>query len=123
MPPVSTAPFANATGRTSGGWVRAVGYHESISGPLDRHRLDALVGDRPARVQHAVGVMWILSSAALDRTGLGDLGHVGVERAEDGSPTGRCYGLDALKARAACRRRRSTSPASAVTSPAAGSPA
>ncbi len=77
------------------GWLRAVGYHESVSGALDRRRLDALVGDRPARVQHATGAMWVLSSAALARTGIAELAPEGVERDADGSPTGRCFGLDA----------------------------
>src|SRR5438270_2869073 len=35
-----------------GGWLRATGYHESVAGPLDRAALDALLPDRPARVQH-----------------------------------------------------------------------
>jgi predicted amidohydrolase YtcJ len=78
-----------------GGWLRAVGYHESVGGALDRSRLDALVGDRPARVQHATGAMWVLSSAALTRTRIAELGLDGVERDAAGSPTGRCFGLDA----------------------------
>ncbi|MGP2442819.1 amidohydrolase family protein [Streptomyces sp. JW3] len=46
-------------------WVRAVGYHESVAGELDRWALDALVADRPVRVQHRSGAMWFLNSAAL----------------------------------------------------------
>ena len=84
-----------AAARAGEGWLRGVGYHESTSGLLDRHRLDALVGDRPARVQHATGAMWVLSSAALRRTGFDALDHDGVERDGAGSPTGRCFGLDA----------------------------
>lgn len=48
-------------------WVRAVGYHESVAGPLDRHRLDAILADRPVRVQHSSGSLWVLNTAALDR--------------------------------------------------------
>ncbi|MET7736647.1 amidohydrolase family protein [Streptomyces sp. NPDC005402] len=53
-----------------GEWVRAVGYHESVAGELDRWTLDALVPDRPVRVQHRGGAMWFLNSAALRAAGL-----------------------------------------------------
>ncbi|MGC9542103.1 amidohydrolase family protein [Streptomyces sp. UG1] len=53
-----------------GEWVRAVGYHESVAGELDRRALDALVPDRPVRVQHRSGAMWFLNSAALRAAGL-----------------------------------------------------
>ncbi|MDX3113582.1 MULTISPECIES: amidohydrolase family protein [Streptomyces] len=53
-----------------GEWVRAVGYHESVAGELDRWTLDALVPDRPVRVQHRSGAMWFLNGAALRTAGL-----------------------------------------------------
>jgi predicted amidohydrolase YtcJ len=56
----------------SDGWIRAVGYHESVAGELDRAVLDALVADTPARIQHRSGALWILNSAALARVGLPD---------------------------------------------------
>ncbi len=52
------------------GWIRAVGYHDSVAGPLDRTALDALVPSVPIRVQHRSGVLWILNSAGLARVGL-----------------------------------------------------
>jgi predicted amidohydrolase YtcJ len=52
------------------GWIRAVGYHDSVAGPLDRTALDALVPTVPLRVQHRSGVLWILNSAGLARVGL-----------------------------------------------------
>jgi predicted amidohydrolase YtcJ len=52
------------------GWIRAVGYHDSVAGPLDRAVLDALVPTVPLRVQHRSGVLWILNSAGLVRVGL-----------------------------------------------------
>ncbi len=52
------------------GWIRAVGYHDSVAGPLDRAALDALVPTAPLRVQHRSGVLWILNSAGLVRIGL-----------------------------------------------------
>jgi predicted amidohydrolase YtcJ len=102
-------------------WLRAVGYHESIAGPLDRWRLDEIVRDRPVRVQHRTGVEWVLNSRAIELTGLdvadpsgagdaradptgvtdwtGDIPAVtdpvvGVERDGQGRPTGRLRGLD-----------------------------
>ena len=54
------------------GWIRAVGYHASVAGELDRHRLDALIADTPTRIQHRSGALWILNSAALSRIGLTD---------------------------------------------------
>lgn len=54
------------------GWIRAVGYHASVAGELDRGELDAIVADTPVRIQHRSGAMWILNSAALSRVGLAD---------------------------------------------------
>ncbi|MFF7468616.1 amidohydrolase family protein [Streptomyces sp. NPDC008092] len=56
----------------AGEWVRAVGYHESVAGELDRWALDAIVPDRPVRVQHRSGAMWFLNSVALRSAGLDD---------------------------------------------------
>jgi len=97
-----TADRALAPGR----WIRAVGYHESVAGPIDRDALDALVPARPVRIQHRGGAMWVLNSAGLAEVGLAgrpDGGGAdasapdapaGVERAADGRITGRLYGLD-----------------------------
>jgi len=54
------------------GWIRAVGYHEAVAGPLDRHALDGLSPAVPVRVQHRSGVLWTLNSAGLARVGLPD---------------------------------------------------
>ncbi len=72
---------ADVTGRDglaaalSGGdpaeWVRAIGYHESVAGDLDRWVLDALAPPgRPVRVQHRTGAQWVWNSAALRAAGL-----------------------------------------------------
>lgn len=76
------------------GWLRGVGYHESVAGDVDRTRLDALVPDRPVRIQHRSGAMWVLNSAALVATGLEDDDDPGVERDRHGRATGRLYRLD-----------------------------
>jgi len=80
-----------------GEWLGAIGYHESVSGPLDRWRLDALVETRPVRVQHRSGAEWVLNSRALAAVGLDGGEHPdrpGVERDEAGRVTGRLRGLD-----------------------------
>jgi predicted amidohydrolase YtcJ len=54
------------------GWVRGVGYFESVAGALDRAALDAIEPGRPVRVQHRTGQLWVLNSAALARLDLAD---------------------------------------------------
>ena len=54
------------------GWIRAVGYHESVAGELDRAALDAVLRDVPVRIQHRSGALWILNSEALGRVGLAE---------------------------------------------------
>lgn len=54
------------------GWIRAIGYHEAVAGPLDRHLLDEVSPAVPVRVQHRSGVLWTLNSAGLSRVGLPD---------------------------------------------------
>ena len=86
---------ALAAAKPRGGWIRGVGYHESVAGVLDRTRLDALRSDVPVRVQHRSGACWSLNSPALAWLGPLPAGS-GVERTADGTPTGRLFGLDAL---------------------------
>ncbi|BDE11872.1 MULTISPECIES: amidohydrolase family protein [Mycobacterium] len=52
------------------GWIRAVGYHESVAGELNRATLDAVLANVPVRIQHRSGALWMLNSAALGRVGL-----------------------------------------------------
>ncbi|WP_071286071.1 amidohydrolase family protein [Mycolicibacterium llatzerense] len=52
------------------GWIRAVGYHEAVAGPLDRTVLDEVSPNVPVRVQHRSGVLWTLNSAGLTAVGL-----------------------------------------------------
>ena len=54
------------------GWIRAVGYHEAVAGPLDRAALDDVSPPVPVRVQHRSGVLWTLNSAGLAAVGLPD---------------------------------------------------
>ena len=54
----------------SQGWIRGVGYHESVAGELGRGVLDCLVAERPVRIQHRSGKMWFLNGEALRAVGL-----------------------------------------------------
>ncbi len=75
------------------GWLRVVGYHESLAGDLDRWQADALCATRPLRIQHASGKLWILNSRALEV--LAPLPwHDGLERRPDGTATGRLWRMD-----------------------------
>lgn len=78
-----------------GGWLRGVGYHESVAGALDRERLDRWVPHRPLRIQHRSGALWIVNSAGVRRLGLDRATHRGIERDASGRPTGRLFRADA----------------------------
>ncbi|MEU8802907.1 amidohydrolase family protein [Spirillospora sp. NPDC048819] len=78
------------------GWVRGVGYAESVAGDLDAAALDALRADRPVRVQHRSGALWVLNSAAVRESGLDPGDHPGIERDAAGAPTGRLWRADDL---------------------------
>ncbi|NHU48143.1 amidohydrolase family protein [Rhodococcus sp. A14] len=91
------ATLATALGKAAGddnGWVRGVGYIETVAGDLDADRLDRLHAARPVRIQHRSGAMWVLNSAAVTATHLDSATHPGVERAPDGHPTGRVWRAD-----------------------------
>ena len=67
----STAQLRTALDSAPGtGWIRGVGYVESVSGMLDREMLDGFCGDRPVRIQHRSGKMWFLNSLACAQLGL-----------------------------------------------------
>ncbi|WP_375500692.1 amidohydrolase family protein [uncultured Jatrophihabitans sp.] len=90
------APALRAAARqlATGEWLRGVG----ISGPwaetLDRWDLDAVVDDRPVRVQHRTGELWVLNSAAVRELDVQRWTDGGVERTPDGTATGRLWRLD-----------------------------
>ncbi len=60
------------------GWIRGVGYAESVAGDLDAAALDRMRGDHPVRVQHRSGALWMLNSAALAA--------IGADRARGAGP-------------------------------------
>ena len=104
------------------GWVRAVGYHESVAGPLDRWALDRLVPDRPLRVQHRSGALWVLNSAALAATGAADATEEGVERDDRRRPHRAAVAARPVAGGRPCPAGRSTWPACPPTWPASASP-
>jgi len=79
------------------GWLRGVGYYESVAGALDRVALDAVRADVPIRVQHRSGQLWMLNSLAIERLDLDRDVQTpsGVERDGAGRATGRVYRADA----------------------------
>jgi len=77
------------------GWIRVVGYHESVAGDLDSAAVDALCADRPVRIQHASGKLWVLNSLAMQQLGAAALrNQPGVERDQQGRPCGRLWRMD-----------------------------
>jgi len=76
------------------GWLRGIGYHESVMGLPDARALDRLVPDRPLRMQHRGGRMWLLNSLALELLLSRADPPSGLER-ENGCFTGRLFDEDA----------------------------
>ncbi|QJB68762.1 amidohydrolase family protein [Parasphingorhabdus halotolerans] len=50
---------------SDGEWLRGIGYHPSVAGEIDRHWLDCNGPDRPIRIQHRGGRMWVFNSQAI----------------------------------------------------------
>ncbi|TLG05291.1 amidohydrolase [Nocardia cyriacigeorgica] len=76
------------------GWVRGVGYIETVAGDLDAAAIDVLHAERPVRIQHRSGALWMLNTAALTVIRAGGAPHPGVERDPAGNPTGRIWRAD-----------------------------
>lgn len=73
-----------------GAWVRVIGYHERIAGPLSRNELDVISPRYKLRVQHQSGVLWMLNSLALTEIGGAPFPEC-VEVDDVGAPTGRIW--------------------------------
>lgn len=76
----------------AGAWIRVEGWDDVATGlRLDRHDLDAAAGDRPVLVVHSTYHQGVVSSAGLDRLGIGRRAGDGedlVVRDGAGRPTG-----------------------------------
>ena len=55
---------------TGDGWLRGVGYYRSVAGEIDRGWLDEHGPNRPVRIQHRSGRLWILNSLAMKTLGI-----------------------------------------------------
>lgn len=76
------------------GWLRVIGWDER-QGEVDRRALDRLVPNRPVRVQHRSGALWVLNSAAIQAArATGGDPPAGAERDETGELTGRLWRED-----------------------------
>jgi predicted amidohydrolase YtcJ len=98
-PPAVTGPDALASalaGAQAGqdGWVRGVGYGEDVAGLLDAAGLDRLHRERPVRLQHRSGALWVVNTAGARALGLADAEHPGIERDGQSRPTGRLWRAD-----------------------------
>jgi predicted amidohydrolase YtcJ len=81
--------------RPAGAWIRAVGYHEAGGPVLGAADLDRAAPDRPVRVQHRTGALWVLNRRALDQALRGEPPPDCVELDAGGRPTGRVWRGDA----------------------------
>lgn len=89
----SAAALAQALARPGTGWLRGIGYHESVMGLPGATELDRLLADRPLRIQHRSGRMWLLNSLALETLLAQAEPPPGMERA-GGHFTGRLFDED-----------------------------
>lgn len=87
------AQLTAALSRPGNGWLRGIGYHESVCGLPDARALDRLCPDRPLRIQHRSGRMWLLNSLALEALLALAAPPPGLER-ENGRFTGRLFDED-----------------------------
>jgi len=78
--------------RRSRDWLRGIAYHERVAGAIDRDWLDRHAPDRPVRIQHRSGRLWIMNSAALER--LGPIGPADPLERCAGRLTGRLFDAD-----------------------------
>jgi predicted amidohydrolase YtcJ len=93
-PEVTTrAELAAVLAQPGRGWIRGIGYHDAVMGLPSARELDALVRDRPLRLQHRSGRMWLLNSLGLD-TLLGAAPPPPGLEIEAGSFTGRLFEED-----------------------------
>ena len=81
--------------RADKGWIRAVGYHESVAGDLTKHGLDEIVRNRPLRIQHASGAMWMLNTLGMELLGISETTPE-AELDSAGLATGRLFRSDEM---------------------------
>ncbi len=77
------------------GWLRGIGYHPCVAGELDRDWLDHHIPDRPVRIQHRGGRLWVLNSRALAELWVTEQDRPPGLQWAGGRATGRLYEEDA----------------------------
>lgn len=75
------------------GWIRGIGYHESVMGLPGARELDRLMAHRPLRIQHRSGRMWLLNSLGIEELISRAEPPIGLERDGDGF-SGRLFDED-----------------------------
>lgn len=68
----AAAKLIEVLNKPGSGWLRGVGYHHSVAGEIDRAWLDEHGPDRPIRIQHRGGRLWILNSLAMNELELSE---------------------------------------------------
>jgi predicted amidohydrolase YtcJ len=76
------------------GWIRGIAYHPCVAGDIDRDWLDRYIPDRPARIQHRGGRLWVLNSRALQELAVPSVGNPAGVEVVNGRATGRLYEAD-----------------------------
>ena len=77
-------------------WLRGTGYHESVLEHLDRQWLDTWAPNRPIRIQHRSGRLWILNSLGMEMIAHAALSLAPHEQVQLTSRDGRLYDVDEL---------------------------
>ncbi len=91
--------FSVALRQPGKGWLRGIGYHESVAGLPDVAMLDRILPHRPIRIQHRSGRMWFFNSLGLTAILDGSEPPPGLERV-DQKFTGRLFDEDTWLRRA-----------------------
>jgi len=68
----SETDLIEALAQSGEGWLRGVGYHHRVAGEINRGWLDENGPDRPIRIQHRSGRLWILNSLAMAELGISE---------------------------------------------------
>ena len=68
----SEQELIEALNQSGKGWIRGVGFHHSVAGEIDRDWLDENGPNRPIRIQHRGGRLWVLNSLAMTELALSE---------------------------------------------------
>lgn len=93
-PTAFNAALTQHANRNRKEWLRVINYHEDTAGSLNCAKLDRLSPDRPVRVQHCSGRLWVLNSAGLHKLGLNNKRKIDALETYKGRATGRIVDAD-----------------------------